>query len=159
MTDIVFTECGPTVDSNDIIELEAAIGTALPAEFKDHYVRYNGGIPGRTCWIQPQFDAEYEVAQFKALAANSDSTSGSILFTYNRMIERAVIPRQLMPFGNDWGGNFFCLDLETGQVVFFATDSFDDQMSPEENHRHAKQVLCQSFPEFLHGLVHEDEVD
>ncbi|WP_164608620.1 SMI1/KNR4 family protein, partial [Pseudomonas viridiflava] len=73
------------------------------------------------------------------------------------MVAKTIIPKTLLPFAIDDGGNFFCLDLADGNVCFFATDSFDSELSAAANHAEAYRWLSNSFEEFVSGL--KDELD
>src|SRR5258708_3774553 len=58
------------------------------------------------------------------------------------------IPPGLMPFAQDWGGNYFCVDGETGGVYFFAVDCGDD-------FERGKRYLLGSLKTFIDNLVEE----
>ncbi|QNH14286.1 SMI1/KNR4 family protein [Xanthomonas sp. SI] len=71
-----------------------------------------------------------------------------------------VLPAsRLLPFANDCGGNFFCLDLDTGAVRYFTTDTFDIELSPEQNQAHSERPLCPDFLQFVQGLIDEEDAD
>ena len=74
------------------------------------------------------------------------------------MLDREVIPRNLLPFANDWGGNFFCLNLDNYSIVYFATDSFDEDLTMQENHIKIQRYLTNSFSNFVDGLVTEESL-
>jgi cell wall assembly regulator SMI1 len=42
----------------DMDHLESAIGKKLPTPFRNHYLKYNGGVPERTYWVSEEFDEE-----------------------------------------------------------------------------------------------------
>ncbi len=75
------------------------------------------------------------------------------------MHNQAVIPVDLLPFAHDPGGNFFCLDLEKGGVVFYATDSFSQELPRHENHIKLKTFLTDSFDDFMTRLRYNENVD
>ncbi|MGN8274940.1 SMI1/KNR4 family protein [Pseudomonas sp. SMN5] len=81
-----------------------------------------------------------------------------MLSTYQLMLKNQVLPAHLLPFANDWGGNFFCLNLDTGAVSYFTTDNFDSDLSPEENQARSERPLCSDFLRFVQGLVDEEDV-
>lgn len=139
----------------DLDHLEFAIGKKLPTSFRNHYLKYNGGMPARGYWVgEDDFDP-IEVAAFKPITIG-DST---VLSTYQLMLKKQVLPAHLLPFANDWGGNFFCLNLDTGAVSYFTTDNFDSDLSPEENQARSERPLCSDFQRFVQGLVDEEDVD
>jgi len=139
----------------DLDHLESAIGKKLPTPFKNHYLKYNGGVPERTYWVSEDFDEALEVAAFKPITGG-DST---LLSTYQLMLKKQVLPAQLLPFANDWGGNFFCLNLDTEAVSYFTTDSFDSDLSPEENQAQSEKLVCSNFLRFVQGLIDEEDLD
>jgi hypothetical protein len=69
------------------------------------------------------------------------------------------MPKTLLSFAIDGGGNFFCLDLTGGNVCFYATDSFDSESNYAANHAKAFRSLASSFDAFVDGLKGESEVD
>ncbi|WP_030140899.1 SMI1/KNR4 family protein [Pseudomonas fluorescens] len=150
-----FPDPETAVTSMDLDRLESIIGKRLPAPFRSHYLKYNGGVPERTYWLGDDFDEPLEVAAFKPIAG-SDST---VLCTYQLMLKKQLLPANLLPFANDWGGNFFCLNLDTEAVSYFTTDSFDSGRSPEENQTHSERPVCSNFLRFVQGLIHEDDLD
>ncbi|MCY1461963.1 hypothetical protein D9M71_796840 [compost metagenome] len=100
--------------------------------------------------------------QFKAIARSSapDATETKYIGgCYLLMTKRQVIPVTILPFAIDDGGNFFCLDMVDGAVCFFATDTYDFDLTPSENHVNAYRRLADSFEDFLSGLKDESEVD
>jgi len=101
------------------------------------------------------------MAAFKQFAYNSQTNNAPeslIDGCYISMVDREVIPKNLLPFANDWGGNFFCLDLDNYSIVYFATDSFDEDLTMQENHRKLQRYLTNSFANFVNGLVAEEDL-
>lgn len=74
------------------------------------------------------------------------------------MLERNIIPKNLFPFANGWGGNFFCLDLDNYSIIYYATDSFDEDLTMQENHINLQRFLTNSFGNFINGLVKEVDI-
>ncbi len=74
------------------------------------------------------------------------------------MRDKQVIPENLLPFANDWGGNYFCLNVDSGLVSYFTTDNFYAELSFEENQKKSETVICSSFTNFVQGLVHEEDL-
>jgi cell wall assembly regulator SMI1 len=154
-----FTNLAQPISGDDLNALEKAIGASLPDSFKAHYLKYNGGVPENTYWLEPDTGVDFEIAEFKSISASGDDNAPSILSTYNSMIRKNVLPSRLLPFANDWGGNFFCLDLGTAAVKFFATDCFDPERSMEVNHKHAERHLCSDFEQFVKHLISEEDLE
>lgn len=150
-----FSDCETAITSADLDQMESVIGKKLPDAFRNHYLKYNGGMPERTYWQSDDLEEPAEVSVFKPIS-NGEST---VLSTYQLMLEKKVIPAHLLPFANDWGGNFFCLNLDTGAVSYFTTDTFDSDLSPEENHAESEHRLCSNFLRFVQGLIDDGDVE
>lgn len=150
-----FSGCNLALTAADLDHLESVIGKKLPASFRNQYLTYNGGAPKRTYWQNEDFEEPVEVSVFKPIA-HGEST---VLSTYQLMLEKKVLPAYLLPFANDWGGNFFCLNLDSGAVSYFTTDTFDSDLSPEENHAESEKPVCSNFLRFVQGLIDEEDVD
>ncbi|MGO4322974.1 SMI1/KNR4 family protein [Pseudomonas sp. KB_12] len=155
MLENTFSDDEAAITPADLDLLESAIGKKLPTPFRNHYLKYNGGVPERTYWVGDDFDEPLEVAAFKPIAG-ADST---VLSTYQLMLKKQVLPVHLLPFANDWGGNFFCLNLDTEVVSYFTTDSFDSDLSPEENQAQSEKLVCSNFLRFVQGLIDEEDLD
>lgn len=159
MIENIFSNEETSITPADIDSLELAIGHKVPAPFRAHYLKYNGGVPERTYWLSDTLDEPLEVAAFKPISKAGETNASSILSTYTSMVGKQVIPLHLLPFANDWGGNFFCLNLNTGAISFFATDSFYEDLSPQENQAKAEKPVCSNFTRFVQGLIDEDDID
>lgn len=155
MEENVFSNTESAIDSSDLDNLEISIRKKLPAPFRDHYLKYNGGIPERTYWLN-ETDAEpIEISVFKPIS----NTPSSLLSTYQSMLSKQVIPARLLPFANDWGGNYFCLDLDSGTISYFTADNFYAELNAEENQRKSETVICPDFSSFVQGLIGEEDID
>jgi hypothetical protein len=155
MEENIFSNTESAIGSLDLDNLERLIRKKLPASFRDHYLKYNGGIPERTYWFS-ETDAEpIEVSVFKPIS----SAQSSLQSTYQSMLSKQVIPARLLPFANDWGGNYFCLDLDSGAISYFTVDNFYDELSAEGNQQKSETVICPDFSSFVQGLIGEEDVD
>lgn len=158
MNDNVFFDCEKNIAIKDIDEIECELGIKLPEDFKSHYLKYNGGTPTHT--FTPTTD-EWESDQVTAFipikycAAEDDSVDVTLLGVFKRMRDKDVIPKKLLPFARDLGGNFFCLNMLDCSVSFFATDAFDPDLSMNDNHKKVERKIANSFGEFVNTL--EDE--
>jgi cell wall assembly regulator SMI1 len=152
----------PKVNGSDLELLEAELGHALPESFKVFYLTHIGGVSDRDWWDSAD---EYEPIRVKKFKAVAPSGALDVLETkylggcYAVMTTKEVIPKTLLPFAIDDGGNFFCLDLTDGNVCFYATDSFESGSSYAANHAKAYRWLTSSFSAFVEGLKDESEID
>ena len=153
--------CEKKIGRADITKTEEKLSITLPDDFVSHYLQFNGGIPEKSWWDGDEDFEPIEVAAFKPFVYNSQTNNalGSLIDgCYISMVDREVIPKNLLPFANDWGGNFFCLDLDNYSIVYFATDSFDEDLTMQENHTKLQRYLTNSFANFVNGLVAEEDL-
>ncbi len=142
--------------------IEKILGYSFPEDFVSHYLIFNGGVPARAWWDSHDGCEPVEIAIMKPFKYNKQSSDNPVSLIdgcYHAMVERNVIPPNLIPFGNDWGGNYFCLNKNDGSIVFYATDSFDSDSSIELNHQKLQKKLAVSFKEFMAALVEESDLD
>jgi cell wall assembly regulator SMI1 len=152
----------PEVNSSDLSSLEDEIGHALPEGFKNFYLTHNGGVADRDWWDSGDEYEPVRIKKFKSVAGSGALDAAETKYLsgcYAVMTSKNVIPKTLLPFATDDGGNFFCLDLTEGDVCFYATDSFDSNSSYAANHAKAYRWLASSFDTFVEGLKDESEID
>lgn len=92
---------------------------------------------------------------FKYNKITNDEPISLIDGCYVEMVRKNVIPKNLIPFANDWGGNFFCLNKFDNSIVFYTTDSFRSDYPMNKNHELSQRKLACSFNEFMSGLIEE----
>ena len=156
-----FKKCEKKIGRADIYKTESKLSITLPDDFVSHYLQFNGGIPEKSWWDGGEGFEPVEVAGFKPFVYNTqtnDDPRSLIDGCYISMLDREVIPRNLLPFANDCGGNFFCLNLDNYSIVYFATDSFDKDLTMQENHIKLQRYLTNSFSHFVEGLVTEESL-
>lgn len=153
--------CEKKIGRADNTKTEEKLSITLPDDFVSHYLQFNGGISEKSWWDGDEDFEPIEMAAFKPFAYNSQTNNAPeslIDGCYISMVHRELIPKNLLPFANDWGGNFFCLDLDNYSIVYFATDSFDEDLTMQENHRKLQRYLTNSFANFVNGLVAEEDL-
>jgi cell wall assembly regulator SMI1 len=152
----------PKVASSDLESLENEVGHTLPEGFRIFYLAHDGGVADRDCWDSGDEYEPVRIKKVKAVAASGAFDAAETKYLsgcYAVMTSKNVIPKTLLPFATDDGGNFFCLDLPDGDVCFYATDSFDPNSSYAANHAKAYRWLASSFDAFVEGLKDESEID
>ncbi|QJI39408.1 SMI1/KNR4 family protein [Pseudomonas sp. ADAK2] len=149
---------GLQLKSADISRLEKDIGFSLPSAFKALYFVSNGGVPNCSWVITDDGYDPMQVADFKNVYADGAGNPDDTQFIggcYKLMCERQIIPHTLLPFAVDDGGNFFCLDLLSGAVMFYAVDTFRSDVSMAANQVAAQKIIAISFEGFIEGLEYE----
>lgn len=153
--------CEKKIGRTDIAKTEEKLSITLPDDFVSHYLQFNGGTPEKSWWDGDEDFEPIEVAAFKSFVYNgqtNDDPGSFIDSCYISMVDREVIPQNLLPFANDWGGNFFCLDLDNYSIVYYASDSFDEDLTMQENHTTLQRYLTNSFANFVNQLVAEENL-
>lgn len=157
-----FRGCSQPIENTDLDACETVLKHKLPGEFRQHYLKYNGGVPednlfpGNDEWESSEVTGFYPIKHKKSAA---DTQNSLLIEHYQLMCVKNVIPDRMLPFAYDPGGNFFCLDLHDGSVHFYATDAFDPTLSVEENFVKAQRPLADSFRIFMNDLTHNSEYD
>jgi len=149
----MFYNCSFQLTRKDLEEVEILLSFQLPQELKEHYLQYNGGLPNKPCFFEENSGLETRVHVF--LPIKFDNNIGYTLEKgYLDFKGRNIIPKKYLPFANDAGGNIFCIDLDSKQVVLIYLDL------GEVTNRCIK-FLANSFTEFINNLEEclDDEED
>ncbi|TDV58577.1 SMI1/KNR4 family protein [Pseudomonas sp. LP_7_YM] len=155
MKNFVLMYSEKSIDSSNITKLEKAVGFKLPRAFAELYLSFNGGEPSRSWVVTDDGYEPMQIVDFKPIHTEGAGNSLDTRFVegcYKVMCERQVIPHTLLPFAVDDGGNFFCLDMLNGSVIFYAVDSFREEMSMVANQIAVQRMIAQSFENFVAGL-------
>jgi len=157
-----FHGCSQPIENADLDACENVLKHKLPREFRQHYLKYNGGMPDDSLFPGNDQWEPLEIAGFYPIKykTNIVNPQNSLLVEhYQLMCDKEVIPDRILPFAWDPGGNFFCLDLFNGTVHFYATDGFDPNLSISENFIKAQRPLSDSFKSFMDELTHNSAYD
>jgi hypothetical protein len=147
----VFKKCGPKLTQKDLERFEKEVGLRLPPSFRAHYVESNGGIPTRRYYVTAKGD-EYEVASFRRIKHRA-KYEPLINETYEMLaIQRGIVPRRLLPFAADSGGDLYCMDMKTETIWVWAADDYK-KGNPES----AATRIAPSLASFIEGMVTEPE--
>lgn len=151
-----FSQCFRQLTITDIEAVEKRIGFELPAQLKEHYLYCNGGTPERRCWKKEGWDYTCLNFFFPMRPANASDEEMVDEETVDEIVvdllSGAHIPPTFIPFADDAGGNYFCVDRDTGNIYFFAMDLGDDL----ENGR---RYITSSLFEFIEGLDEAKELE
>lgn len=144
----VFFDVAAPVTADDICQIETQLGVSFPGEFKTHYLRYNGGSPER-CLLQID-DSEFVVQEFFPLRYGDVGDRLEDICDDLQNV-RQILPKHLVPFADDPGGDFFCISIDTrevGAIFHFCCDYYDDPSR-------AARYLTATLSEFVNRLVTE----
>jgi len=155
----IFSECEKSVTEKDFALVEQDLAAKLPVDFKEHYIKFNGGTPKNTIWADVKHDY-LEVRDFMPLLYNK-SFGDDPDFTLNGIAKdewgSRKLPPTFLPFAMDWGGNYFCIELDSGNVYYFVRDVWSDNISIEKNLEINSIYVTDSIKTFVDNLTINDE--
>jgi len=142
---------GVKLSKIDFDEFEREIGAILPEDFKEFYLKHNGGMPSIS-----YFDMEHEVCEFFHLNIPYKGSIVDMKDTIIRTNKYAPIflklPEWGLPFACDSFGNLFILNNRNGDG--FGNVWFFDHEGGEK-----PSILAKSFRDFINSLKSEEEVE
>ncbi len=152
-TDLVFERSAPKLTQDDIAQAEKTMHVTLPPQLVTHYLHHNGGVPSKAYILNNDTGEYSEISVFSPLYYKlQDSDGSTIEETYNDFKKRNSIPENYLPFAQDWGGNLFCVALESQRIVYILMDMGDfteDFVSG----------IALNFDTFLTALVSEEDAE
>ena len=149
----MFNECAIKLTIEDIQEIENQINFNFPKDFKDHYFKYNGGISSKTYFYIEEYETFVEISSFKSIKYKTDSDDLRIEDIYQILsIEKNIIPTNMLPFAMDWGGNLFCMNVETEDIYIIYLD-----LGEVNESNGSIRFLINGFSNFLNNL--EENID
>lgn len=154
---------GP-VSEKQIREFETSIGSSLPDDYRAFLLEFNGGQPqpGGFCYdSQEPNDSVWCFFPLREFNKEDISTSSpddlyvypiqlayaDLLGALEEMCDEMEIEEfeeELLPIGTDGNGNYVCLDLKEGGILFYDHETWE------------RSPLASSFEEFLGGLAEYD---
>ena len=128
-TPVFLRRCGPRPSEAHVSEFENRLGFALPADYRQFLLKYNGGYPlvgtvrGRDDDPEVPYQHGDGVRAFFKLPV-----PGGHVASYERLRPSRDLPFELpdnwLLIGDDAGGNSFVLELDSGTVRFLAHEWF-----------------------------------
>ncbi len=133
------------VSASEIDDVQQVIGRRLPEDLRSHFLEANGGKPKKQSCFTPD-GAELVVHQFLSMRPGGEGDFESTFL--QTKVDDPFLPRDLIPFAIDPGGDFFCVSdggSRAGQVFFFYSS---DAERPDE----ATVFLSPSLHDFIETL-------
>ena len=158
-----FYECEKPLTPADIEYVEEELSIKFSDDFKKHYLKFNGGTPKNTIWVDVfgKYD-DREVRDFIPILYH-EAFENDPSFTLNGRVKEewsnAEVPKNLIPFAFDWVGNYFCLDHFNQKIYYFIRDVWSDNLTQDQNFKVNSVFLCDTFERFVQSLVFNDEED
>lgn len=158
---IKFTDCEKKLSDNDLKKVEASLSISLSETIKQHYLKFNGGKPNKTVWIDSTGEYDYlEVRDFIPMLYSADFEDDPDYTLDGRTKDewgKQSLPKNLVEFSMDWGGNYFCFDYISGKIFYFVRDVWSDNLNYEQNLKVNSRLIANSFSEFIDGLIENDD--
>ena len=148
-----FYDCEKNLSEYDFNEVEKNLEVSFPASFKSHYFKWNGGTPNLSCFVNDNIDYDYiEIRDFIPMKYFKQFEDDPDFTLEGRAInewELNELPRNLIPFAFDWGGNYLCLEKNSWQIIYYVRDVWSENISREANFKKNSIIIAKSFEEFL----------
>ena len=151
-----FYDCEKNLSEYDFNEVEKNLEVSFPASFKSHYFKWNGGTPNLSCFVNDNIDYDYiEIRDFIPMKYFKQFEDDPDFTLEGRAInewELNELPKNLIPFAFDWGGNYLCLEKNSWQIIYYVRDVWSENISREANFKKISIIIANSFEEFLNYL-------
>ena len=139
---MTFQDTDRKLIENDIQLAERQLGFLLPAQLREHYLKWNGGCP------EPYLlsDDKVDTVVSEVLPLFSDG-SGTAIDSYKTLVtERHIVDRKFFPFAVDGAGDYFFINVDSGKVYFYSSDNEERPM-----------LVAETLTAFWYKLRSEDE--
>jgi hypothetical protein len=148
-----FSGCRAKLTEEDLISVERSFGVTLHPELREYYLFCKGGSPEKKCWEAEGWDPNCLKCFLPIKPANLEDENFAdknfLQDTLVDLLDGPHIPENFVPFGENWGGDYFCVDGVNGEFYFFEMDCGDD-------FEEGKWFLTSSLRVFIDGLVAEE---
>jgi hypothetical protein len=148
---INFTNTSQSVTDADLDFVEKRFGFSFPAEFRTHYLKFNGGRPEKNRLVLD--DGISIVHQFLPIKYGK----ASLLLEHDLQelkVNQSLIPEYLVPFAIDPGGDYYCFNIRTSELGAIYAFHMDHAKNPER----AMERLASSLSEFFAKLRSKGEL-
>jgi SMI1-KNR4 cell-wall len=146
-----FSEQGPPLTEEDVIEVERTIGVPLPSDYREFLRTYNGGRP-EPCDFPIEGLANSPFGEIQTFFGIHDPIESCNL-DWNVEMFTGRLPENFLPIACDSGGDLICYSLfgdDAGAVVFW-----DYHHEPPEPSYENVYAIANSFPAFLESIRDE----
>lgn len=157
---IILTDSEKAITQNDVFDIENFLKIKLPKELVDFYFKFNGGDPNKTLFVDQNCQYEdIEIRDFFSFKYRKDFQDDPDFTIEGRAKSEwatMALPKNLLAFAIDWGGNYFCIDHMDGKIYYYVRDVWSENLSPEKNFLVNSKFLSESFNQFIDGLTFDD---
>jgi|SRR5471030_1196794 cell wall assembly regulator SMI1 len=143
-----FLETSKPLQLADLQEVENEFGICFPLEFKEHYLKHNGGYPEKDKF-KWESDGITRINTFFSIKHTGFVSLESVYRQF--VIDEQYLPIGIVPFASDDGGNDFCISVREADyncVYYCNHDHYE--IRDRENYL---ELLTRNFSLFLNNLT------
>ncbi len=151
---INITKSKKKLDQASLLALEHKLGIALPEDYRDFILQYNGGQPKSCVFSYKGVDGFKSQSVINWFHAIYDGEENNFESTYLFYAENGRIPPNIAPIASDPGGNMICISISGNDrgMVYFWDHELESSYSGVKN----LALLSNSFSNFLTLLQPEE---
>ncbi|MFK7058596.1 SMI1/KNR4 family protein [Flavobacterium oreochromis] len=145
MSNIILKDSEKNISISEITLIENELGINLPQDFKNLYLVSNGGIPDKRNILNRDNGEFITISNFfpiKYSKLENNLGYSTIEDIYSNNLREGLLDKKYIPFAEDWGGNYFCIDLSTQRIFIVFMDVEEEQ----------KILLAENFTDFINDL-------
>ena len=163
MLKLEFHDCEKQITEKEIKVIENNLDIVFPEDFKQHYLKWNGGTPNRPMFENDNIDYDYiEISDFIPMKYAYEFEDDPDFTLEGRVVnewKNLEVPTYLIPYALDWGGgNYICLHKDNGRIFYYVRDVWSDNISTEANFSKNSVFIADSFTDFLsHLYINPDD--
>lgn len=143
-----FVDTERMITDADLDHVEGSFHFTFPKEVRNHYLRYNGGSPSK--YLFSKDGTIFVVHEFLPVKYGKHLFEQSFR---NLKVEPDILPKHLVAFATDAGGDYFCFsvrDKDVGSIWIYRGEYSDE---PDR----AVQFLANSLNDFVEGMEADED--
>ena len=148
-------DSGEKIDRVVLSELEKELNVKLPEDYKKFMIKNNGGTPAEDLAfdfldVSTNKKNSSIIQSFFVIYDEETYEDDDLKKSYRILQAYGATPSNMLPLGNDPGGNFICMCIsgENYGKVFFA----DHELEDLETGYMVMSIIADSFSEFIDKL-------
>ena len=143
-----FYKTSEPINIGILMKVESELDISFSEGFKKHYLRYNGGCPEKYVFLWNDSETTIINGFFSIKYKGFDNIES---IYKNLVLEENYIPKKILPFAFDVGGNFFCVSFRDNDYdhIYYAEDGHYNVNHNEEH----LTLATKSFEDLLKNLI------
>lgn len=136
------------IDESAVLVLEAFLNSKLPVQYRSHLIRFNGDRPTKNIF---NIEKKGESVLNRLFSLVSKRMEETLPYQINQYRNR--IPSEMIPIGNDPGGNLILLALRGPKrgTIFFWEHDFESEEDSQSNYDNITEI-SNNFSDFMQAL-------